>query len=175
MKAPDQRQLDALEPLRRTLLDAARAEADLQCARAVREADTTVAAARSDAAAVLDRARSRGEAEAADVLANEHVLAGRARRGRVLTARQATYASLREQVLAGVADLLREPGTRSRLVAELASSLGAGELGATARAADLPDGGLELVAADGSRAVIRPSDLVDEALADLDLDQLWAR
>jgi vacuolar-type H+-ATPase subunit E/Vma4 len=119
----------ALTPVRAYLLRGAEAEASRLLAEAHAQADSILRQARHDAAGTVDRARARGEADAAPAAAAER------RRGRdeahsiVLGAQREAYQELRAQVLAAVGGLRTEPGYQrllSRLVTMATRAAGPG-------------------------------------------------
>ena len=163
-----QRQSQALEPLRGALLARARAEADRLRAAAQADGERTVAQARGEAEALLADARTRGEAEGAELLAAEQTAARRSARAALLGAQRAAYEDLRSRAAQGVRALLREPENRRLLAAALRHALGD-----VASVSDTEDGGLFAQAPDGRSIDASIGTLVDGALADLDLEGLW--
>jgi vacuolar-type H+-ATPase subunit E/Vma4 len=158
----------ALEPLTATLLARARADADGERTTARQEGQRAVEAARDQADAVLAQARALGEADAAAMLAAERARARSAARGEVLAAQRAAFDELRDQARTAVAGLLADPVSRGRLAASMRTRLGDG---ATVR--DHPAGGVVAESPDGRRIDACLDALLDAALAELDLEQLW--
>jgi len=159
----------ALEPLRAALLARARAEADGVRAAAEDDAREVLAAARDEAEALLADARARGAADAAALDAVELARRRRAARGVVLRAQRAAYDDLRSRACAAVQMLLADPD----LHAHLADAVRGG-LGDRAIVRDRPDGGVVAQTPDGRSIDGSVTALVDGALAELDLEQLWA-
>ena len=158
----------ALDPLREALLRAARAEAARLVADADADADATVARARAQVDARLEEARARGRAEGAERLEASAAAERRASRERLLRAQGRVHAELVGRARTLVAGLLADPARRRGLEARLRSQLGPGAVvEATA------DGGL--LGQDGSGRTVDASvaTLVDDALANLDLSDLW--
>lgn len=158
----------ALEPLTAALLARAQADADGERAAARQEGQRVVEAARDQADGVLAQARALGEADAAVMLAAERARARSAARGVVLAAQRAAYDELRDQARTAVAGLLADPASRGRLAASMRDRLGDG---ATVR--DHPAGGMIAESPDGRRIDASLDALLDAALAELDLEQLW--
>lgn len=161
--------LVALEPLRAALLARARAEGERVLEAAGEDGRQVLAAARDEAAALLADARTQGEADAAALLAVERAQARRAARGVVLGAQRAVYDELRRRARTAVQALLADPDRRARL-----ADVACGRLGDHAIVRDLPDGGVAAETPDGRTIDASVDALVDGALADLDLEQLWA-
>ena len=161
--------VDALEPLRAALLARARAEANLVREAAEHDASQVLAAARAEAEALLADARGRGAADAAALDAVEEARRRRAARGVVLGAQRAAYDELRRRSCAAVATLLADPARRAYLADGLR-----GRLGDRAIVRDQPDGGVVAQTPDGRSIDASVVALVDGALAELDLEQLWA-
>lgn len=161
--------LAALEPLRAALIARARAEAGRVRAAAAEDGRQVLAGARDEAAALVADARAQGEADAAALLAVERSHARRVARGAVLAAQRAVYDELRERARIAVRALLADPDRRARL-----ATVVRGRLGDHAVVRDRPDGGLVAESPDGRGVDASVEALVDSALADLDLEQLWA-
>ncbi len=159
----------ALEPLRAALIARALAEAAEERASADEDGQRALAAAQQQADAVLADARAQGERDAAALLAAERARSHRSARGIVLGAQRAAYDELREQARAAVRDLLADPARRARLEA-----IARGRLGDHAVAHEQPGGGLVAETSDGRRVDASVHALVDSAVANLDLEQLWA-
>lgn len=160
---------NALEPLRAALLARARADADNQRAAAEDAGRRVVEAAQREADAALDEARSRGEADAAGLLAVERAQARRTARAVVLAAQRAAYDELCRQARAAVADLLADPDRHRRLAVTVRERLGDGAI-----VRDDPAGGVVAESPDGRRIDASVDALVGTAMGELDLEQLWA-
>ena len=160
----------ALEPLSAgALLARARAEADAAAGRGARPTESARSRRRrGEADALLADARTRGEAEGAELLAAEQTAARRSARAALLGAQRAAYEDLRSKAAQGVRSLLREPENRRLLAAALRHALGD-----VASVSDTEDGGLFAQAPDGRSIDASIGTLVDGALADLDLEGLW--
>lgn len=159
----------ALEPLRAALIARARAEADRVCADAETAGRQLLAEGRDEAEALLAKARAQGETDAAAMFASEMDRARRSARGVVLAAQRAAYTELRQRALTAVRGLLADPARRARLAAVLRS-----QLGDQAVVREHPDGGIVAETPDGRSLDASIEKLVDSAVADLDLEQLWA-
>ena len=159
----------ALEPLRAALLARARVDAETERAAAEDEGRRAVEAARCQADAVLAEARARGEADATGLLAVERAQARRTARGVVLAAQRAAYEDVCRAARTAVAELLADPDRRRRLSATVRDRLGEG---ATVR--DHSAGGVMAESPDGRRIDASVDALVDAAITNLDVGQLWA-
>ncbi len=159
----------ALQPLVAALLARAQAEADAMRAAAEEEGREVVAAAREQAAATLAQARVHGEEDAAELRASERARARRAARAVVLRAQRAAYDDLCRLSQDAVGRLLAYPGRRGDLVARVRR-----RIGDQAVIRDGPDGGVVGSAADGVSVDASVRGLVERAVVDLDLEQLWA-
>jgi hypothetical protein len=159
----------ALEPLRTALIARARAEAAEERASAEADGQRVLAAAQQQAEVVLADARAQGEADAAALLAAQRARSRRAARGIVLGAQRAAYDELSERACAAVRELLADPARRACLEA-----VARGKLGDRVVVRVLPEGGLVAETADGRRVDASVQALVDSAVANLDLEQLWA-
>jgi vacuolar-type H+-ATPase subunit E/Vma4 len=157
-----------LDPLREALLRAARAEATRLVADADAEADATLARARAEVDARLEQARARGRAEGAERLEASAAVDRRASRERLLRAQGRVHAELVGRARSLVAELLADPARRRGLEARLRSQLGPG---AVVEATE--DGGLLGWDASGRTVDASVATLVADALADLDLTDLW--
>lgn len=162
------RQQQALAPLIDALLARAHAEADQLRAAAEAVGRQSLAEARDDVAALLAMARARGEADGAARLAAEQARSRGATRTRLLEAQQAIYEQLRHNAGQTVRELLQAPGNRRRLADALVH-----RLGGRATVSDTDDGGLLAQTPDGRSVDASIVALVDGALADLDLEQVW--
>lgn len=160
--------LDALEPLRASLLAHASVEADLLRADAEADARRRLDAARREAEQLVADARARGEADAGWILAEEETSARRAARAVVLTAQREAWERLRRESETAVRALLRDPAVRDGLATRLRSRLP----GATI--VDLPDGGLSARTADGRSVDASVEALVDRALPLIEGERLWS-
>jgi len=158
-----------LEPLRAALIARAKDEADETRTAAEKDGRLAVEAAREEAATMLADARARGEADAAGLLAVEHARARRVARSVVLEAQRAAYAELLTQTRQAARLLLADPLRREQLVAALRR-----QLGEYASIRDHPDGGIIAETPDGRSIDASVATLIDRAVADLDLEQLWA-
>jgi len=159
----------ALEPLRAALIKRARDAASDLRSDAERQARAIVEAAEEHAAARLTQVRSEGAAVAAQLEAQERGRSHQAARGVVLAAQRAVYDDVRAQTRAAVRELLADPEQYQRLAATVR-----GELGQDAAVRDRPDGGLVAEAPDGRRVDASLDALVERALTNLDLEQLWS-
>ena len=159
----------ALEPLRAALIRCAREAADDLRADAERHARATVETAEQQAAARLAQVRSEGQAVAAQLEAQERGRSHQAARGVVLAAQRAVYDDVRLRTRAAVRELLSDPERYQRLAATVRR-----ELGQDATVRDHPDGGLVAEAPDGRRIDASVDVLVERALKNLELEQLWS-
>ena len=166
---PDPVTADPLRPLRAALLAAARDDAGRSVRAAESAAGERLVEARASADGLLAEARTRGESEAATLVAAEAAAAQRAARRVVLTAQREVYDRLRTAAGMAVRDLLTDDATRARLAATLRS-----RLGGDAEVAPTPDGGLRATAADGRAVDASVATLVDLALDTLDGEALWS-
>ena len=157
-----------LDPLREALLRAARAESARLVADADADAATTLAQARAQVDARLEEARARGRAEAAERLEATAAAERRASRERLLRAQGRVHEELVGRARAAVAGLLTDPARRRGLEARLRSQLGAGAVVETTA-----DGGLVGWDRTGRTVDASVAALVEDALADLDLTDLW--
>jgi hypothetical protein len=117
---------------------------------------------------VLASARSRGAAEADAVLALQRARERRAARAVVLAAQRAAATELREHAREAVRALLESPGAAEGLAAAVRRRLGPGAV-----LREHPSGGIVGDTPDGRRVDASVDDLVDGALARLDLERLW--
>lgn len=160
----------ALEPLRAALIAQARAEAQRLRGEAEADGRRVVVEAQRQAAQILAEAHTQGEADAAELITAERGKSRRAARAVVLAAQRAAYDDVQHKARAAVRALLAEPAGRERLEAAARA-----RLGETAEVHALADGGLVAHTADGRRIEASVQLLVETALADLNLEQLWAR
>lgn len=159
----------ALEPLRAALIARARADADRLCADAETAGRELLAGAGEEAEALLAKARAQGETDAAAMFASEMDRARRSARGVVLAAQRAAYNELRQRALTAVRGLLSDPARRARLATVLRS-----QLGDQAVIHEHSDGGIVAETSDGRSVDASIEKLVDNAVGELDLEQLWA-
>ena len=164
--APAQRA--ALEPLVRTLLDAAHAEADARRAEAEEHGARVEGEAAEQAAAILDEARRRGVTDGEEQVAVQRSAARRQARTVLLRAQQVAYDRVHDAAVAAVAEALSHPAERGRLRALVVDALGP-----DTRLDEAPGGGLLGVAPDGRRVDASATRLVDLVMADLDVEGLW--
>jgi flagellar biosynthesis/type III secretory pathway protein FliH len=162
-------QQEALAPVRRALLDAARDEAETRRAAAEEDARAVRAEADERAAGVLAEARRRGEADGADRVRSERAAARREARAVVQRARQESYDRVREAAVGAVGELLDHAAARDRLRALVVE-----ELGEDARFTEAPGGGVVGEAPDGRRVDASATRLVDLAMDRVDLEGLWS-
>ncbi|HEY6311080.1 MAG TPA: V-type ATP synthase subunit E family protein [Streptosporangiaceae bacterium] len=130
----------ALAPVGAHLLNGARTEASRILAEAREQADSILRQARRGAAETVDRARARGEADAAAAAAAERTQGRDQARSVVLDAQREAYQDLRAQVIAAAGELRTEPGYQrllSRLVTMATRAAGPG-----AAITVQPDGGV---------------------------------
>ena len=160
---------DPLGPLRAALLAAARQTAERTVRSAEAAAGERLAEARAHAAELMAEARTRGEAEAASLMATESAAAHRAARLVVLAAQHAVYQQLRAAACVAVRDLLADETNRARLAALLRS-----RLGEAAVVISTADGGLHATSSDGRAVDASCGALVDLALGTLDGEALWS-
>lgn len=163
-------QRSALEPLRAALLSQAQAGSDAVRADADADGELLLVAARDEADRLLSRARAQGEVEAAARQAVEQARTRRAARAVVLAAQREAYDELVRQARVAVGSLLEDPATRTRLEAVVRRRLGDPD----ATVVPHPDGGLVGETADGRRVDASVAALVDSALTEIDVEQLWA-
>ena len=160
---------DALAPLRAALLAHARAAADGVIARADAEAAGVIDKARAETDAQLAEARARGAADARARLRSEHGRLQRDSRRALLRAQRWAYDELVHTSTDTVRRLLADPATQDRLARGLRDRLGGDVvIGAT------PDGGLCARRPDGKAIEASVDVLVAQAVARLDLEDLWA-
>jgi vacuolar-type H+-ATPase subunit E/Vma4 len=163
-----QEQRLALAPLRRALLADAHAEAYRMRRRAQDAGRQAVAAAEQEVAAMLAAARAQGEEDGAAQRRADEARARSVARAGLLADRRAVYEELGSRARAAVRDLLADPVNRDRLADALRRGLGG-----RAVVSDTGDGGLLARAPDGRVVDASVGELVDRALAVLDLEQLW--
>ena len=174
MTRPSPAQLHAaLDPVRRTLLDRARADADAELAHADADAAAALAQARAEAAAILARATADGERDAGQASARERASTQREARSTVLRARSAAHAELRARSRAAAVALREDPGYPTMLQALRARATAA--LGPGATVLEARDGGV-VAEAPGRRIDASLPALADRALDRLgpEVTRLWA-
>ncbi|MFC8503432.1 hypothetical protein ACFUC1_13805 [Pedococcus sp. NPDC057267] len=157
-----------LDPLREALLRAARAEAERLVADADADAAAVLAQARAEVDARLEEARARGRAEAREQLEAAAAAGRRASRERLLRAQGRVHAELVARARDLVADLLADPARRRGLEVRLRARLGPGAV-----VDPTADGGLVGSDASGRAVDASVATLVEDALAGLDLADLW--
>ena len=162
-------QQEALEPVRRALLDAARDEAAARLAAAEEDARRVESEAADRAAGILAEARRRGAADGADLVRSEQAAARREAGAVVQQARQAAYDRVRKGAVEAVGEVVARGIARERLRALVRD-----ELGEDARLTDAPDGGVVGETSDGRRVEASAARLVDLVLARSDLEGWWA-
>ncbi len=158
-------QEDALTPLRRSLLDAARTRADTRVAVAEEEARRTESEADLRAATILEETRDRGVADGEHRVRAERAAARREAGAVVQQARRTAYERLRVASVEAVGDLVRRGDARDRL-----ERLVRARLGESARVTDAPGGGVVGEAEDGRRVDASAARLVDLAMDHVDLE-----
>lgn len=157
-----------LAPLRAAVLGAARAEAGRLMADAEAEGATVVAQAQAWVDTRVAQARAQGRAQALERRARQAAADRRAARTRLLHAQAEVHDDLVRRARALVARLLADPTRRRGLEARLRA-----RLGEDAVVAPTPDGGLLGWDASGTTVDASVAAIVDEALAGLDLEDLW--
>lgn len=153
--------LEELEPVRRALLDDARAQADRLVADARADADRALAAAQAEVDAAVERARSKAAASARARSEDELATARRDAYAAILAAQAELRSELVEEVRARLASVRSDPRA-PRLVDHLVA-LARTQLGDGAEIIHDPDGGI--VATAGPRRVdYRLTALADRAV-----------
>jgi vacuolar-type H+-ATPase subunit E/Vma4 len=158
----------ALQPLRAALLAAATEQAQAIVADSEDEGRELLASARRERDAVVDEARQQGEQEAALRLRSQRARAHRKARELVLEAQRAAYDDLRRAAGAAVRDLLSDPREMQRWSAAVSA-----RLGATAVVREARGGGVVGETEDGRVMDASVATVVDQAVAELDLECLW--
>jgi vacuolar-type H+-ATPase subunit E/Vma4 len=130
----------ALQPLRRHLLDCARADAEREIAEAQQEAQRVLAAARDEAAQLAETARAAGRDAAKTASAQRHAALQRELRGAVLAARRDVYQRWRRHGTKAVLGLRDDPAY-PRWAAALRAAAQA-TLGADTQISEHPTGGV---------------------------------
>jgi hypothetical protein len=159
----------ALEPLRSALLSAAQSDAVQLRASAEADGQQVLAAAQAQADAMLAEARAEGAADGEALREAQRAVARRAARTVVLKAERDVFDQLREQARVAVSARLADPVRRAALGAAMRI-----QLHDHALVRSTLDGGLVAEASNGRRVDASVRALVDAALADLDLEELWA-
>jgi vacuolar-type H+-ATPase subunit E/Vma4 len=139
----------ALQPLRRHLLDCARADAEREITEAQQEAQRVLAAARDQAAELAETARAAGQDAAKTVSAQRRAALQRELRGAVLAARRDVYQRWCRRSTEAVLRLREDPAY-PRWAAALRAAAQA-TLGADAQLREHPTGGV--VAEAGQRCI----------------------
>lgn len=139
----------ALQPLRRRLLECARADAEREIAEAEREAQRVLAEARNQAAQLAETARAAGRAAAETVSAQRRAALQRELRGAVLAARRDIYQRRCRRGTEAVLRLLDDPAYPHWAAALRAAARAT--LGADTQLREHPTGGV--VAEAGQRCV----------------------
>lgn len=156
---------EALAPVARALLDAARTAAERTAARARDEAQRTVDAARADSEATLAEAHRQGVADAADAVRTRRAAGRRAARAVVLSAQRRAYEDFAAQAREAVRRQLNTAQTTDTL-----TDLARRTLGSQAVIRRDADGA---VVATGTGRVLELSldELTDRAIAELGQDE----
>ncbi|MGO9035989.1 hypothetical protein [Mycobacterium sp.] len=139
----------ALQPVRRHLLECARADAEREIAEAEQEAERVLAAARNQAAQLAEAARAAGRAAAETVSAQRRAALQRELRGAVLAAQRDIYQRWCRRGTEAVLRLREDPAY-PRWAAALRATAQA-TLGAGAQLREHPTGGV--VAEAGQRCM----------------------
>lgn len=159
MTTPETGPPGALEPARAELLRAARSDADALIARAREQAARVLCDAGAEAASIGDRARRQGAADGAAAHSADVRRARRAASAARLAAQGEIYAELGRLVTGRVRELYAaEPAVGDRLRARARTLLGP-----EARMSDHPDGGIRAVVS-GRRVDLSVPALVARAL-----------
>ncbi len=141
--------MTALQPVRRHLLECARADAEREIAEAQQEAERVLAAARDQAAQLAEAARVAGRAAAETVSAQRHAALQQELRGAVLAAQRDIYQRWCRRGTEAVLRLREDPAY-PRWAAALRATAQA-TLGADAQLREHPTGGV--VAEAGQRCM----------------------
>jgi vacuolar-type H+-ATPase subunit E/Vma4 len=139
----------ALHPVRRLLLESARADAEREIGEAQQEAQRVLAAARDQAAELAETARAAGQDAAKTVSAQRRAALQRELRGAVLAARRDVYQRWCRRSTEAVLRLREDPAY-PRWAAALRAAAQA-TLGADAQLREHPTGGV--VAEAGQRCI----------------------
>ncbi|MGO9151830.1 hypothetical protein [Mycobacterium sp.] len=141
--------MEALQPMRRHLLECARADAEREIAEAEQEAQRVLAEARNQAAQLAEAARAAGRAAAETVSAQRRAALQRELRGAVLAAQRDIYQRWCRRGTEAVLRLREDPAY-PRWAAALRATAQA-TLGADAQLREHPTGGV--VAEAGQRCM----------------------
>jgi vacuolar-type H+-ATPase subunit E/Vma4 len=139
----------ALQPVRRRLLECARADAEREIAEAQQEAQHVLAAARNQAAQLAETARAAGRAAAETVSAQRRAALQRELRGAMLAARRDIYQQWCRRGTEAVLRLRDDPAYPHWATALRAAAQAT--LGADAQLREHPTGGV--VAEAGQRCI----------------------
>jgi len=163
----------ALQPLRRRLLERARADAEREIAEAEQEAQRVLAAARDQAAELAETARAAGRAAAETLSAQQRAALQRELRGAVLAARRDTYQLWCRRGTEAVLRLRDDPAYPHWAAALRAAAQAT--LGADAQLSEHPSGGV--VAEAGQRCIdLSLAGIAARVLDDTaaQVDELWS-
>jgi vacuolar-type H+-ATPase subunit E/Vma4 len=163
---------DPLEPVRRALSAAARLDAETTLAQADADAAAVLEEATQRALAIRADARALGEADARERVRVDRAQARKDARRLMLEAQRQVYADLRRAVLTRVAALRREPGydtAVARLTARAREALGPDSTVTASPTGDV------VVESRGQRVTFSLDALVDEVIASFgtELEGLW--
>jgi vacuolar-type H+-ATPase subunit E/Vma4 len=164
---------DALDPVRRALVAAARSEAERIRSHASQTARDLVRRAQAQASEIRSQARARGAAESAELIAAQRSRAARQARAIVLAAERAEYEALRSAARQAVVALRDEPDyqfVRRRMDVVLRRLLGD-----EAQLHDANEGGV-VATAPGRTADLSLARLADRAVDTVVAEdpQLWS-
>ncbi len=163
----------ALQPLRRRLLERARADAEREIAEAEQEAQRVLAAARDQAAELAETARAAGRAAAETLSAQQRAALQRELRGAVLAARRDIYQLWCRRGTEAVLRLRDDPAYPHWAAALRAAAQAT--LGADAQLSEHPSGGV--VAEAGQRCIdLSLAGIAARVLDDTaaQVDELWS-
>ncbi len=163
----------ALQPVRRRILERARADAERELAEAQQEAESVLAAARDQAGQLVEAARAAGRDAAETVIAQRRAALQRELRGAVLAARRDVY---RRRCRRGTEAVLRlrDDAAYPRWLAALRTTVREA-LGADAQLTEHPTGGV--VGEDGRRRIdFSLAGIAQQVLdkIDAELDEPWS-
>jgi len=130
----------ALQPVRRCLLDCARADAEREIAEAQREAQDVLAGSRDEAAQLAETARAAGRDAAKTVIAQRRAALQRELRGAVLAAQRDIYQQWCRRGTEAVLRLRDDPAYPQWAAALRAAAQAT--LGADAQLSEHPTGGV---------------------------------
>ncbi len=165
--------MTALQPVRRQMLERARADAEREIGAAQQEAERILAEARDQAAQLAETARAAGRDAAATVIAQRRAALQRELRGALLAARRDVYQQWCRHGTEAVLRL-RDDRDYPRWLAALRETARAA-LGADARLIEHPTGGV--VAEDGQRRIdLSLAGIAAQVLDDITgrLDESWS-